>query len=65
MRLPWHRRADEEKRLRVEAENRHKRAELNWPVVHAASGQLRAQRDLNGWTGIADTLFASRREGSR
>lgn len=63
MRFPWQDRADEERRLRKVAEARLAKAESNWPVVREHANALREQRELNGWTGVADALFANRRKG--
>lgn len=61
MRFPWQRRADEEKVHRDDAEQRLADAEADWPRVYMHAASLRNERQLNGWTGIVDALFANRR----
>ena len=57
MRFPWQVRADEERRHRIAAANRLAAVEADWAKVRHHAGVLSHERELNGWTGIAATLF--------
>lgn len=61
MRLPWQRRADEERERRLAAEQRLAEARADWVTVNTHLAPLRYQKNLNGWTGVIDALFADRR----
>jgi hypothetical protein len=65
VRFPWQRRADEERGHRMAAQERLASARADWVTVHAHAADLRREKNLNGWTGIVDALFADRKEGGR
>lgn len=65
MRFPWQRRADASETSRHAAERRLLSTRQDWPRVIAVNEELQRHRELNGWTGIADQLFANRREVRR
>lgn len=65
MRFPWQRRADEERGHRVLAEKRRDDAWADWAEVQHAHRLMRHQRELNGWTQIAVTVFAGAHEKKR
>ena len=61
MRFPWQRRADEERRHRVDAERRLAATRADWTKVRDHTAELRRQKDLNGWTTVVTALFADDR----
>lgn len=63
MRLPWQRRGDVAEMERRRDERRLRAIQADWPDVIAVNEELQYHRELNGWTGIADTLFAYHKKG--
>lgn len=59
MKFPWQRRADEEQRLRIQAEQRLAEVRADWPEVERHAAALRYEKELNGWTDAIVTIFGS------
>lgn len=61
MRFPWTR-VIEERVKREEEERKLAAAEQDWHRVNTVRRELRAAYGPNGWTGIAEKLFAERKD---
>jgi hypothetical protein len=62
MRLPWRKRADDERQHRMKAQKRLQEAQADWPRVHAEAKRLRdGKQSLDQWTAQANRIFADRR----
>lgn len=59
MKLPWQRRADDEKVDRLRAQERSRDAMADWPIVREHAEALRQQRELNGWTATIAAIFGA------
>ena len=58
MRMPWTRRADQEKEARQEAEQRLDDVKADWPKIHAEVAVTRREVELNGWTRAVTVIFS-------
>lgn len=58
--FPWTRRADAERKKRIEAEQRLVEVEADWERVREHRAAVQREVALNDWTRTAKTIFSGR-----